>query len=287
MEQEKSNPIIDKTVIRKDYDGCTVHFACMKGYRNEMEDTYDISPNFFGIYDGHGGKEVANYLAENLGNRVKQNTSGSTSEYVLLTTINDTFYEIDKELQQYSEQGSTAICAFMKNNQVYIMNTGDSRAVIKTQEELYDDDVNGYGLGFRYTIDHKPNEPNERKRIEKSGSFVGFGSPGSTVFRVDANLAVSRAFGDFSSKNKDLPMDEQSIIPGPEVYMFSDRKKHLMAVWNYIVLACDGVWDVMSNDLMVEFIGNRIDNKLCSDILDRCLKNGSTDNMSIMIIFKK
>jgi len=86
----------------------------------------------------------------------------------------------------------------------------------------------------------------KKKRIEDSGSCVMFG-------RVNGSLAVSRAFGDFRYKMKDnLKPEEQSVIALPEVkdeiFKINEASKC------YLVLACDGLWDVLKNEDVIEFI---------------------------------
>ncbi len=160
------------------------------------------------------------------------------------------------------------------------------------------------------SIDHKPNLEQERIRIEKAGMNVipeVFRSPNShpddeeaytTIWKVEKSdmekLATSRAFGDFDYKgNTDLPPEEQAVVSVPEFEVhIRDEDNDL-----FLVLACDGIWDVMSNQEVADFIYNRVNEKKESldnmesilpevgdDLLKNCLDLGSRDNMSVLII---
>ena len=160
------------------------------------------------------------------------------------------------------------------------------------------------------SIDHKPNLEEERIRIEKAGMNVipeVFRAPNShpddeeaytTIWKVEKSemekLATSRAFGDFDYKgNTDLPPEEQAVVSVPdfEVHV-RDEDTDL-----FLVLACDGIWDVMSNQEVADFIYSRVNEKKESldnmesilpevgdDLLKNCLDLGSRDNMSVLII---
>lgn len=90
--------------------------------------------------------------------------------------------------------------------------------------------------------DHKPLSETERSRIEAAGGTV---NDVGGVARVNSNLNLSRAIGDLKYKeNKDLPMDRQIITAHPDVRVFELTKED-----RFFLLACDGIWDVMSNQV--------------------------------------
>merc|ERR1711872_1197839 len=129
------------------------------------------------------------------------------------------------------------------------------------------------------TQDHKPSNEPEKERIQNAGGSV-------MIQRVNGSLAVSRALGDFEYKNVDgKGPTEQLVSPEPEFYI----KERNEAGDEFLVLACDGVWDVMSNEEICSFISHRMkvhDNleTICNEVIDTCLYKGSRDNMSIIII---
>ena len=63
----------------------------------------------------------------------------------------------------------------------------------------------------------------------------------------------------------------------------------------YLILACDGIWDVMSNEEVGEFVVKHVSKRVANeeedilakvgdDLLDLCLDKGSEDNMSVQIL---
>jgi len=129
------------------------------------------------------------------------------------------------------------------------------------------------------TQDHKPSNPPERERIQNAGGSV-------MIQRVNGSLAVSRALGDFEYKNVDgRGPTEQLVSPEPEFY-YKVREPEKD---EFLVLACDGVWDVMTNEDICQFISARMKitddlEQITNDVIDTCLHKGSRDNMSIIII---
>jgi serine/threonine protein phosphatase PrpC len=114
---------------------------------------------------------------------------------------------------------------------VICVNAGDSRAVIGTGAST-----------VPLSEDHKPQDDIERMRIEKAGGTIQWK-------RVDGDLAVSRAFGDFQYKTRpDLPPEEQKVSCEPDVRVHKRTLKD-----DILLVACDGLWDVFSNSDAIEF----------------------------------
>jgi len=120
-------------------------------------------------------------------------------------------------------------------------------------------------------------------RIIQAGGFVQFG-------RVNGNLALSRAFGDFDFKrNPELPPEQQIVTSNPEI-----TERPITPDDEFVVLACDGIWDVLSNQQVVNFVRSQIArgvplDKTCEMLLDKCLardpSNGiGCDNMTAVIV---
>lgn len=123
--------------------------------------------------------------------------------------------------------GSTAITALHKGSDLYVGNVGDSRCIAS---------INGVAEPLSH--DHKPSNPGEKARIEMAGGFVG-------LDRVNGNLALSRALGDFVFKdNKTLDACDQIVSACPEV-----EHRTVTKDWDFILLACDGIWDVLNNQV--------------------------------------
>ncbi|KAJ8365438.1 hypothetical protein SKAU_G00142690 [Synaphobranchus kaupii] len=105
------------------------------------------------------------------------------------------------------------------------------------------------------------------------------------IQRVNGSLAVSRALGDYDYKCVDgKGPTEQLVSPEPEVFEIARAPED-----EFVVLACDGIWDVMSNEELCEFVGSRLEvyddlERVCNSVVDTCLHKGSRDNMSVVLV---
>ncbi|KAM4121396.1 hypothetical protein ACB094_01G002400 [Castanea mollissima] len=199
----------------------------------------DQTVHFFGVYDGHGGSQVANYccdrihmaLAEEIEFVKKGLTDGSIKDNCQeqwKKAFTNCFLKVDDEvggktgLEPVAPEtvGSTAVVAIICSSHIIVANCGDSRAVLCRGKEP-----------MALSVDHKPNREDEYARIEAAGGKV-IQWNGHRVFGV---LAMSRSIGDRYLK--------PWIIPEPEV-MFIPRSKEDEC----LILASDGLWDVMTNE---------------------------------------
>ncbi|XP_027356484.1 probable protein phosphatase 2C 60 isoform X2 [Abrus precatorius] len=172
--------------------------------------------------------------------------------------------------------GSTACVAVIRNNQLVVANAGDSRCVISRK-----------GQAYNLSRDHKPDLEIEKERIVKAGGFIHAG-------RVNGSLNLARAIGDMEFKqNKFLSAEKQIVTANPDI-----NTVELCDEDEFVVLACDGIWDCMSSQQLVDFVHEllRSETKLsvvCERVLDRCLApstaNGEgCDNMTMILVqFKK
>lgn len=188
----------------------------MQGWRKTMEDAHvtalDViegEVSVFGVFDGHGGCEVARYVENHLVDELKKNENFKKGNY--RQALVDVFLALDrnmlneagkKELAQISKKhgtmasghvydggdlaiqaGCTCCVAIITKNEVYVANAGDTRCVIASKGKAKD-----------LSIDHKPDLPSEKRRIQRAGGFVEEG-------RVNGIIAISRAIGDWEYKN--------------------------------------------------------------------------------------
>jgi serine/threonine protein phosphatase PrpC len=197
----------------------------------------------------------------------------------------DTTTEEDQtDNQRFSESvsGSTVAAVLVTPNVLVCANLGDSRAVFMSSR-------NHKSVILPLSRDHKPDIFEERERIEMANGSVQFG-------RVDGELAVSRALGDFEYKSYpaivDGDIDEKRTVAQqlkvssfPEVmvqYRNVDEDRVL-------VVACDGIWDVLSNQECLDLVsmlfqeGESDLGLIAEEVLDTCLKKGSRDNMTIIV----
>jgi protein phosphatase 1G len=158
--------------------------------------------------------------------------------------------------------GCTAVSVLVTPSEYIVANAGDSRAVLCRA-----------GTAVALSEDHKPNDERESARILRAGGTVEESQGGArTHYRVNGNLNLSRAIGDLEyKKNSSLRPDEQIITSTPDVVCMPRTAED-----EFIVLACDGVWDVLTNDDCVQLVRSRLAEgktleEVCEEIADECL----------------
>ncbi len=158
--------------------------------------------------------------------------------------------------------GCTAISVLITPRSFVSANAGDSRAVL----------CRG-GKVVALSHDHKPNDTIEEARIIKAGGTIEETQGGArTHYRVNGNLNLSRAIGDLEyKKNPSLLPSEQIITSTPDVFQLERSSED-----EFLILACDGVWDVLSNEDAVQFVQSRLAagkllEEICEEIADECL----------------
>lgn len=230
--------------------------------------------NLLAVFDGHGGKSVSKYLKSTLPyyflNKFKKNNFYSCSESVA-KYINKIFNLINNKLIEEHPRivnhcGSTACIIIhykdlLNKSKLWVLNVGDSRAI----------KCNKFNIAEQLSQDHKPNSPEERNRIELLGGTIEFDG---SDWRIK-NLSLSRAFGDLDCK------PYVTFLPQIYEYDVDVRDK-------FIVLACDGLWDVLSNQDVVDFINILLNKKIKYNIArllaEYAIKKGSMDNVTIIIL---
>ena len=151
--------------------------------------------------------------------------------------------------------GCTAIVAFKAGQQLYVANAGDSRGCLCRD-----------GVAVPLSEDHKPLEETERRRVEAAGGFV------SNEGRVNGNLNLSRSLGDLKYKQvKGVSREGQMITAEPDVSVTT-----LCSDDRFFVLACDGVWDIMTCQEICDFVSERLDAGISTvdivkQVFDHCI----------------
>ncbi|VVU95265.1 Protein phosphatase 2C [seawater metagenome] len=267
-----------------------VQSVSLQGLRESNEDEHDIvlnmdtenkdnnKINIYGVFDGHGGSHVSTFLKSNLTKYfVKKNKHDLfNNNKITIKYIRKVFDHVQNKLkkEKFAEhEGSTALLAIhnmeLKKNNLWVANTGDSRCVI----------CNKYNIAVQLSKDHKPNNFEERSRIHGLNGKISFDG---SDWRIK-DLSLSRAFGDLDA----TPF----VTHKPQIfkYKISSRDK-------FLILACDGLWDVLSNQEAVNFVleccnfGKQNNTKISDiNIADKlanfALKSGSTDNITVVIQF--
>lgn len=206
--------------------------------------------------------------------------TGSTSCGVWLV---DGSSDAGRDSEEDGENGGGGDSASPKIRHYYITaNVGDSRAVLSRN-----------GTAIDLSRDHKPCDPKERERIEGVGGSVvwhghvdpdGVPIPGAGLYRVNGNLAMSRAIGDRSERPAVSAAPEISVVPAGG----ADHD-------DFLVIATDGLWDVMdSNDvcayvhalLELERDGEDIErDDVALMLVEEALRRGSDDNITIVVVW--
>ena len=219
----------------------------------------DYNKALFCLFDGHGGDKVSTYLQKNFGEKMKNFVNISGNEEIDFEKL---FQEIDEEFKnlKYYKTGSTATIIYITkniNNKIilYCINVGDTKSILIQ--------TNG---SRKLSYDDLVDDQNEHNRIINGGGYIKNG-------RVCGELMISRAFGDWESK-------QYGVICSPHITKLEINDK-----FKYIILASDGVWDVL-DDLDVYKLSLTAENskKLCDDIIQNSLDRESTDNVSCFVI---
>lgn len=280
--------------------------ADMRGWRPAMEDAYiagaDVAgASLFAVFDGHGGEQAsqaAEKILPNLAARVlAKDCDGATASSdqwaarlpSIVHTLDDELltgcmpslslgkFLLQTYLHPLSGTGSTSVimALVMPGPHVVVANTGDSRVVL----------CRG-GKAVALSQDHKPEDKEETTRIIKAGGQVIKVGP---CHRVDGNLNLSRALGDFGFKsNLRLPPHQQKIICTPDVTTTRLQKGD-----EFLLLACDGIFERMDRQMAVTFVRDRLaQGKATTEVAKElcwacCARTGNepgTDNETVIIV---
>lgn len=262
-----------------------VHHNSIVGRRTVNEDKYNIftnlnneksrrynNINYYGIYDGHGGGKISKYLEDNI---LKYFISKKITYPLTESYINKVFNIIQNDLvnnyynMSYS-QGSTCIIViiYKHNNSKYIqvINLGDCRAIMCSNN-----------IPVVLTKDHKPDWYEEKNRIEMLGGKISYDG---MDYRIK-NMSVSRSFGDIDAT--------PYITHKPDIY-----KYRILSDDKFIVIGCDGLWDVLQNFEIINFVLSHMtqDNKIldnrkniAKNLSEYAIKKGTGDNVTVIILF--
>eukprot|EP00732_Lithocolla_globosa_P001277 Lithocolla_globosa_v1_NODE_608_length_3609_cov_12.400675.p1 type:complete len:501 gc:universal NODE_608_length_3609_cov_12.400675:3307-1805(-) len=271
----------------------TFSMAEDQGPRPKMEDKIIMFPfsnqffekskfcHIFGIFDGHGGPEAAAYLGKHL-------------IYSLLTDQNfddepelalkNSFLSVNENLFNTRDfippsAGSTGLIALIFQKKIYIAWCGDTEALLITKEKddpTSDNNNDNNNTNRDNVIEccrplHKASDPDEQERINRKGGTV-MNLRGQ--WRVMGALAVSRAFGNVRYRH--------CLDSEPDISCYT-----LDGTEEYLVLACDGLWDVMTGQEVNDFIREHSEKPiktLTRQLVLHARKKGSTDNISAVII---
>nr|AFK34786.1 unknown [Lotus japonicus] len=230
---------------------------------------------FYGVFDGHGGPEAAAYIRKNVIKFFFEDVSfPQTSEVdkVFLQEVENSlrkaFLLADSALADdcsvNTSSGTTALTAFIFGRLLMVANAGDCRAVLSRKGEAID-----------MSEDHRPIYPSERRRVEDLGGYIEDGY-------LNGVLSVTRALGDWDMK---LPKGAPSpLIAEPEF-----RQMVLTEDDEFLIIGCDGIWDVMSSQHAVSLVRKGLrrhdDPERCArDLVMEALRLNTFDNLTVIIV---
>jgi len=229
--------------------------------------------SFWGVFDGHGGVDAAQMVEKHLHKNIfgQEELKGADVEKAITTG----FEKTDATIVEASNtngwmNGSTAVVGLLLDHTMYIANVGDSEAI------LVSENADG-SLGVENcTTPHKASDPTEKRRIESLGGHVFFG-------RVFGALAVSRSFGDTKFK---IPKTSQNFVSWEP----SIKKTQLSHAHKFLILACDGLWDVMNHQEAAEFVHkHKQQSKTAEEIAHLLVKEAlakkTEDNVTVIVVF--
>jgi protein phosphatase len=267
-----------------------------------MEDEYFVADGgrFVAVFDGHGGCGVSQYLKKHLyevfcrqlqqKHWEERDDAASTpscipSVFSQVGALRAAFEQTDQEILEddaLGYQGSTAVAVVLHESEeghrtLLSANVGDSRAILCRR-----------GRAVDLTRDHKPNEEREKSRILAMGETIEWDRFGK-VHRV-RNLSLSRAMGDRYAKpvvSGEVEIKHYPVLEGDE----------------FILLASDGLWDVMTSQEVVQFVHERMKREIAQSNVDdqglelvlrrnmakfvarEATRRGSMDNVCVVMVW--
>ncbi|EAX95216.1 Leucine Rich Repeat family protein [Trichomonas vaginalis G3] len=227
----------------------------MKGMRETMEDSLIIRTNIcngydlFAVMDGHAGNFTSSFVSRTFPAMI------SSLDEITIEKVAQRIKDLNEEIRKQNfKDGTTLVAILKKEDQILCFNLGDSRAIIVKMD----------GSIFPLTYDHKPDGIEEFDRIREKGGFV-------IDKRTSGILSMSRSLGDFSVRG---------IISTPSVIEYKAQPNDFR-----IVIACDGLYDVMTNEEIGLVVASEENVHRCSATLrNLAFTRMSQDNISVIVI---
>jgi len=264
--------------------GVGISFDQNSAHRRTMEDEHvvldkfgdSLDQGYFAVFDGHGGNEVSDFASKNLHKNLLSELN-NCSEYnemrekkgnylhpTIAKAIQKAFLSIDDQLKEnkIDKAGSTAVVAFLTKKpkdgirMLYVADIGDTRAVLARGN-----------VAVRLSFDHKATDPSEAERIKADSGWI-------VQSKVAGILSVTRAFGNMELK--------QWVLADPYI-----SETELKPEDTHLIIACDGLWDVASDQEAVDLIlkeSGASPQSLSDKLLRYALDNKTRDNVSVLVI---
>ncbi|XP_012936291.1 uncharacterized protein LOC101861112 [Aplysia californica] len=238
---------------------------------NDLNSLFDLKDNpsqaYFSVFDGHGGLEAADYAATHLHMHLVRDGQfdlDPASAMKQAYKMTDMRF-LEKAARENLRCGTTGVSALIRDSHLYLGWLGDSQALLVRA-----------GQPLQIMNPHKPEREDERRRIEDLGGCVlYFGA-----WRVNGNISVSRAIGDAPHK--------PFICSDADVTTVT-----LTGEEEYLVLACDGLWDVLSPAEVTQVVYKHSHSSpgglddVAIGLVNAARDAGSSDNISVVVVLFK
>jgi len=265
------------------------------GGRKHQEDEYTCvdylskrkGPAFFAVFDGHGTDDYSAFASSTLYKLLLENPLFKAGQYV--DAIKACFAQEDKILLEKmggERGGSTSTVALIVGDELYIGHIGDSRAVLAVEQKVHTHNVPvptaSHVRPVRISRDHKPDDPEEKKRILEAGGLVLEGR----VIGANSAIDMSRAFGDYDFKTPMNRAQADFISSVPYVPM----PVLLTPSCKFLVLASDGLWNQMDERSVVNIV-NELWNSGCApteianNLTSKLAGPDGYDNVTVIVVF--
>lgn len=215
--------------------------GCEGGSSSRMEDDLYVKMSIYAVFDGHAGSLASQYCCDWISSYLKSDPS---FPHDMTSALRNSFTALDEDFLSTTAtkpstgsnrhpnhpDGTTACaCVILGGQRILCANAGDSRAIV----------VKSTGASVALSTDHKPNSPTETKRINDLGGKVIFSGQS---WRLEGRLAVSRGIGDVALK--------RFMTSEPDVcdYTICSEEGDVDGEDWFVVIASDGLWDVLEND---------------------------------------
>ncbi|KAK9748473.1 hypothetical protein RND81_02G059900 [Saponaria officinalis] len=228
-------------------------------------DNFPSHGAFYGVFDGHGGTDAASFVCNNILKYIVEDPHfPSCAEKAIRSAFVKADYAFADSSALDISSGTTALTVLIFERTMLIANAGDCRAVLGKR-----------GRAVELSKDHKPNCSSEKLRIEKLGGVVYDGY-------LNGQLSVARALGDWhmkGPKGSAFPLSSEPELQ--ETILTEDDE--------FLLLACDGLWDVMSSQCAVTIARRELmahnDPERCSrELVREALKRNTCDNLTVIVV---
>lgn len=300
-------------------------YCDIQGRRRTIEDFHTVHLNgdyqFYGVFDGHMGNLASKYAAASFDRQIEERLSNvdgdikndvkdwkNKVEVNLIEAFNDLHLGIVDAIASspgdvMEDAGTTATILVVTELAVIVANVGDSRAVLSHWNR--DCEGNDKVTPLQLTVDHIASSPDEQFQIIEKGGFV---SQSGGIPRVNGSLAVSRSLGDVKLSRYLSRTPHVFALTKYEVYdkcrksskQERAHREHKNVEISevdgvqpcFIIMASDGLWDVMTNqeavDMVVEVIESNnsgTEYQLAAELLTQeAYVRGSSDNIGVCVV---